>query len=59
MHEIGHTLGLPHCPVKGCLMEDAEGAVATTDGEHDLCPACRARLTATGHRLPAHPRLPW
>ena len=25
LHELGHTEGLPHCPVKTCLMRDAEG----------------------------------
>lgn len=59
VHEIGHTLGLPHCPTLGCLMEDARGKVATTDGEYDLCPACRDRLRQAGHRLPPEPVIPW
>lgn len=28
IHELGHTQGLPHCPVKTCLMRDAEGKTA-------------------------------
>ena len=52
VHEIGHTLSLPHCPTRGCLMEDAEGKVATTDGEYDLCERCRAKLRAAGHAVP-------
>ena len=28
-HEFGHNLGLPHCPNKGCIMEDAKGTVST------------------------------
>jgi len=48
VHEIGHTLGLPHCPHRGCLMEDAAGSVLTTDRERDLCPTCRARLATLG-----------
>ncbi|MDP2306940.1 MAG: hypothetical protein Q8P18_13025 [Pseudomonadota bacterium] len=44
-HEVGHTLGLPHCTEVGCLMLDAEGGVANTDtGTAHLGPACRARL---------------
>ncbi len=58
-HEIGHTLGLDHCPVRGCLMEDAEGSVLTSDREYDLCPKCRAQLKASGRVLPASPKLPW
>jgi archaemetzincin len=59
VHEIGHTLGLPHCPTRGCLMEDAEGSVRTCDREYDLCPRCRTRLTSAGRKLPENPRLPW
>ena len=59
VHEIGHTLGLDHCPVRGCLMEDAEGSVLTSDREYDLCPRCRAQLTASGRKLPAAPKSPW
>ncbi len=51
VHEIGHTLGLPHCPNRGCLMEDARGTVLTTDREYDLCADCRQRLIQLGYRL--------
>ena len=59
VHEIGHTLGLPHCPTVGCLMEDARGKVATCDREHDICPSCRAKLKRWGHKIPAKPKIPW
>ncbi len=59
VHEIGHTQGLDHCPTVGCLMEDAEGKVATCDREYDLCPRCRARLTAAGRPIKAAPNIPW
>ena len=59
VHELGHTLGLDHCPQQGCLMEDAAGKVATTDGEVDLCPRCRALLAGRGQTLPSPPRAPW
>lgn len=52
VHEIGHTLGLPHCPTRGCLMEDAGGKVVTLDREHDFCPRCRAATASSGFRLP-------
>ena len=59
VHEAGHTLGLEHCPTRGCLMEDAEGQVATCDREYDFCPRCRGLLDAAGRPLPASPRIPW
>jgi archaemetzincin len=45
LHELGHTFGLPHCPNKGCLMQDAHGTVKTVDEETALCSDCRARFT--------------
>jgi archaemetzincin len=59
VHEIGHTLGLPHCPSRGCLLEDARGKVTTTDRETDLCARCRRRLGQFGYALPAIEQLPW
>ncbi len=59
VHEIGHTLGLPHCPNAGCLMEDARGTVTTTDGEYDLCHDCRAKLEAAGYPLATGTTIPW
>ena len=44
-HELGHTFGLDHCPVDGCLMHSAEGKIATVDAESGKpCAACSARL---------------
>ncbi len=60
VHEIGHTLGLEHCPTHGCLMEDARGTVLTCDRERDLCPRCRAQLAARGYAVVADAdALPW
>lgn len=60
VHEIGHTLGLEHCPKLGCLMEDAKGKVKTSDGEYDLCPVCRKTLKTKGWSIPATPATyPW
>jgi archaemetzincin len=59
VHEVGHTLGLEHCPTFGCLMEDAKGSVFTTDREYDLCDKCRALLKNAGHEARVNPTIPW
>jgi archaemetzincin len=59
VHEIGHTLGLPHCPTRGCLMEDAVGKVATVDGEHDFCARCRRVAAGVGCPIKRPVGLPW
>jgi archaemetzincin len=59
VHEIGHTLGLPHCPTYGCLMEDARGKVSTVDREYDFCFKCRAELKRRGRAIPGDPEIPW
>ncbi len=58
VHEIGHTFGLPHCPNRGCLMEDARGSVLTSDREYDLCTTCRSKLIRRGYGLGDDPP-PW
>ena len=47
IHELGHTQGLGHCPVKSCYMRDAEGK-NTTDEEKEFCPHCRKLLLKAG-----------
>jgi archaemetzincin len=45
MHEVGHMLGLPHCPNPWCVMRDANGKIATFDQSEDkLCRNCRRSL---------------
>jgi archaemetzincin len=52
VHEIGHTLGLPHCESDPrCLMSDAGGSVARCDREDNLCARCRAFLLDSGEPI--------
>jgi len=42
---VGHTFGASHCPVKGCVMEDARGTIKTVDaGGVEFCSRCREKL---------------
>lgn len=45
IHEFGHTLGLPHCESKNCVMNDAKGTVKTVDkANEELCEKCKEKL---------------
>ncbi len=50
IHELGHTQGLPHCPVKSCFMRDAEGK-NPIDEEKEFCVKCKKVLLASGWNL--------
>ena len=43
VHELGHTLGMPHCESKGCVMADAKGnAIKSADhSTGEYCEPCR------------------
>ncbi len=44
-HEVGHNLGLKHCPNKNCLMTDACERIQTIDKvQMDLCTQCKTRI---------------
>jgi archaemetzincin len=63
LHELGHTFGLVHCSVPGCVMGDAEGRLDTVDRSGAaFCPACRrlldVRLAAEAHRRIPSPASP-
>jgi archaemetzincin len=45
LHEIGHNLGLPHCPDKDCFMQDANESIKTIDGvDIHLCEKCAKKI---------------
>jgi archaemetzincin len=43
-HELGHTLGLPHCDTPLCLMNDARGHIRSIDVSTGLCERCARAL---------------
>ena len=47
LHELGHTLGLPHCTFSNtCFMEAAEGTIKSVDREtKSLCPNCKKLIS--------------
>jgi archaemetzincin len=46
IHEVGHNLGLKHCPDKSCVMTDAVERVATIDNAlKQLCHQCERQLS--------------
>lgn len=45
LHELGHNIGLPHCPTKGCMMQDAEGTIKSVDEEKiEVCELCQKKI---------------
>lgn len=50
IHELGHTQGLPHCPIKTCLMRDAEGKDRLNELTN-FCPKCKSVLIDAGWML--------
>lgn len=45
VHELGHTFGLPHCPTKQCVMNDANETIVTVDhSTGDFCEKCKNKL---------------
>lgn len=45
LHELGHNIGLPHCPNEYCFMRDAAEKISTIDAvEMNLCDACKEKI---------------
>lgn len=44
VHELGHTLGLEHCPDPCCVMYFSRSLADTDRKGADLCPRCAATL---------------
>ncbi len=49
IHEVGHNIGLRHCPDKTCVMTDACESISTIDKANEgFCSDCRAFLRKRG-----------
>jgi archaemetzincin len=46
VHELGHTLGLAHCPDAGCVMHFSNALADTDRKGHRMCPVCERKLKA-------------
>ena len=44
VHELGHTWGLKHCDVEGCVMGRSAGLREVDAKSDELCRDCRSRL---------------
>lgn len=47
IHELGHTVGLPHCPDEACYLRDAKGGDPTAE-EKGFCEKCSGYLKKKG-----------
>ena len=53
VHELGHAVGLVHCPVNECAMHRTLWPEGIDTKQAELCPSCLATLTNNGYGPPA------
>lgn len=46
IHELGHVLGLPHCPISKCIMHFSTDLDDTDYKSENFCSVCRGKIGA-------------
>lgn len=52
LHELGHGLGLSHCPLATCPMHQSFHPEAVDLKDTDYCPSCWVKLASQSFRTP-------
>lgn len=49
VHEVGHLMGIPHCPNPACVMRYSNTLSHTDRKSSELCTLCRRKLSIMSH----------
>jgi archaemetzincin len=49
VHEVGHLMGIPHCPNPECVMRYSNTLSHTDRKSSELCSLCRRKLSILSH----------
>ncbi|RLG48932.1 MAG: pentalenene synthase [Thermoproteota archaeon] len=58
LHELGHLMGLDHCPNPRCVMSFSNTLADTDAKEAAFCGECLSKISSWLRALPPVPRLP-
>jgi len=49
VHELGHTMGLPHCSIKNCVMFFSNSLLDTDAKSERFCRVCQVKMENSGY----------